>query len=109
MWAALLANASSNMSLMVRPTFIAILKNMAPDEADLLKNLAARDSRIQALEKKYAELFKTGRAVDDADLGTSLGMEVSSICQEFLDMFAILEGENKEATDARYVPLRMPN
>lgn len=38
MWAALLANAASpNKAEMVRPGFITILKQMAPDEANLLK------------------------------------------------------------------------
>jgi hypothetical protein len=37
MWAALLANAAANISMAVRPTFISILKDLAPDEAYLLK------------------------------------------------------------------------
>src|SRR5450432_2161880 len=36
MWAALLANASSEMAKSVRPGFISLLRAMAPDEAELL-------------------------------------------------------------------------
>ena len=47
MWAALLANASSEMGKLVRPSFIKLLQDMAPDEAALLKNLSDRWVRIQ--------------------------------------------------------------
>jgi hypothetical protein len=39
MWAALLANAASSMKKTVRPGFISILREMAPDEAELLNSI----------------------------------------------------------------------
>jgi Abortive infection alpha len=50
MWAALLANASSQAGKVVRPSFISLLREMAPDEAQFLKSLHARNSRLGEIE-----------------------------------------------------------
>jgi hypothetical protein len=52
MWAALLANAAlAEKGSKVRPGFIAILKQMAPDEAELLKIISDMTDEKMALQK----------------------------------------------------------
>jgi hypothetical protein len=72
MWAALLANAASpDTSENVRPGFIAVLRQMAPDEAGLLNWISTRITRTAhvclPLHDLYSDLgFKSGE--DDAHL-----------------------------------------
>ena len=55
MWAALLANASSDMAEIVRPSFISILKEMAPDEARLLSEVARKRDGLFSLPDYWVE------------------------------------------------------
>jgi hypothetical protein len=66
MWAALLANSSlpSNVDL-VRPGFVAILKQMAPDEAALLKALSIKLLEIYKFDFLAGESPRTAVAAKE--------------------------------------------
>ena len=76
MWAALLANASSRNQTIIRPNFISLLKDMAPDEAALLRathmhaeNYIRKDMDWQSLLSSAACFgADIGKAFDDIDL-----------------------------------------
>jgi hypothetical protein len=49
MWAALLANASMERAIVIRPRYIALLRDMVPDEAELLNLLSSVQETIRNL------------------------------------------------------------
>jgi len=60
MWAALLANSSTTMDSLIRPSFIRLLQDMAPDEARLLQAIADRDKEAATLRQTFVgERFNT--------------------------------------------------
>jgi hypothetical protein len=95
MWAALLANASSpEHSANVRPGFIAILKQMAPDEAALLKTVEElTDGHFTLLRPQS---FRSKAALDRA-VGAHNAIHMTRICESF----AKREGEEKDETSSR--------
>ena len=107
MWAALLANASSKMGTIVRPSFISLLRNMAPDEAELLKQLSERDARIALVEadlKHQYDLAASDNSVKVYRVTGDAGAKekVKGIRDEFRKKFRILEGEEEEQTEYRH-------
>src|ERR1700733_2109969 len=60
MWAALLANASSQIGRIVRPSFINLLREMAPDEAQLLCILAEQSTDIEEASAEALRIFREG-------------------------------------------------
>jgi hypothetical protein len=86
MFASLLANASSQKTMFVRPGFIALLKQMAPDEAALLWSI------VQA-----------GREVFVSPIPTAmLGEFESRMAQLSRVHFVAIEGEDDNTENARY-------
>jgi hypothetical protein len=71
MWAALLANASSEMTKSVRLGFISLLRAMSPDEAELLNSICEQVThpKLEArkLSKKQELRAKFGRIVGEDD------------------------------------------
>src|ERR1700733_7293431 len=63
MWAALLANASSRVGRVVRPSFVSLLREMAADEAVLLQSIADRDGRLSDL---YAACLRYTESAEDS-------------------------------------------
>ncbi len=63
MWAALLANASAGDGVVVRPAFLAMLRQMAPDEAVLLKHVR----RLTADHEAWLEDGNTSRTRQELD------------------------------------------
>jgi hypothetical protein len=68
MWAALLANASSDKSGIIRPGFISILRDMASDEAELLNLLASNKVFYTRSDFKDRIRRRKGEDVDEADV-----------------------------------------
>ena len=115
MWAALLANASSEMGKLVRPSFIKLLQDMAPDEAALLKNLSDRWVRIQNIPQhsyrvnkaspkfahdEYEKVLKEREAFEEDR--QALEREETEIIEEFRTKFPSVEGEEDWQRDMRF-------
>ena len=107
MWAALLANASTRNGSGVRPAFIAILRNMAPDEATLLwtiPHLASEFKRI-LIEKGYDAYRIVGLDVrtpvskESYDEAMKVKEETIGRIRTSLPRFA---GEEESAEQARF-------
>ena len=97
MWAALLANAASpNAAGNVRPGFIAILREMSPDEAELLKEMSAQRRDAAILSSNTEKRLTVGeRAVrKDGRKRLRNGLRAA---------FRPLDGEAQKETDARYL------
>lgn len=95
MWAALLANASSQESSeSVRPGFIAILKQMAADEAALLKE-------IEEATDGHAEILRPIRAQSKPALDRAIAVHNINHMTRLRDGFKRL-GEEEATTDSRF-------
>jgi hypothetical protein len=98
MWAALLANAASPASAdKVRPGYIALLKQMSPDEAAILRwvydrNLKLRMKRpierpecfLDELQKVYGELYKSTNGNSDEFTICLSGLEAADLLRKSL-------------------------
>ena len=95
MWAALLANASSpEDSDKVRPGFIAMLKQMAPDEAALLKTIEElSDGHFKLLRPQS---FPSKAALDRA-VQAHNALYMTRVCESFPKR----DGEEKEEAVSR--------
>lgn len=98
MWAALLANAASDMPSIVRPSFFTILREMASDEAELLNAFpdyeADRESSIEELRKVSTRVRKHPPSHLDS---------IKEPLKEGLrSKFRALVGENLRGSDARF-------
>jgi len=84
MWAALLANAASpDYETTVRPTFIATLKQMAPDEARLVKWMWEREKTSDEGKIVFVDV-DIEYAAGDPDLAATLGSCLDSLDSQFL-------------------------
>jgi Abortive infection alpha len=115
MWAALLANASSKKGSVIRPSFITILKNMAADEAGLLKQL---NDGTEAVENIRSEFERRKKAIKEEERGQIIYMsadkdprwvatrlaqeEVEAICAASFERFAALDGESESERQLRH-------
>ena len=108
MWAALLANASSKMRDIVRPSFISLLKNMAPDEAVLLQELFEQRTRINLLEPDFERQVKFVTSLTTTSMSPeeqTLREKMLLIRHEFGSKFVPIEGEGPDDTRLRFMPL----
>jgi hypothetical protein len=117
MWAALLANASSpEKAGKVRPGFIAILKQMAPDEAALLKIVAdftkgsefstpiSADEARKILNTAHDKASERVQAVfPGQSAGSALAEENFRTCKQLLLYSGLAEG-----TELAYLPRLTP-
>jgi hypothetical protein len=96
MWAALLANAASPENVgRIRPTFIAILKQLAPDEASMLKEIAA-------VTVDYVNVLQTTTAGSKEALDRMLKNRTNQMSNRVISAFASLPGETRDETDGRF-------
>ena len=96
MWAALLANAASPENVgKIRPTFIAILKQLAPDEASMLKEIAA-------VTVDYVSVLQTTTAGSKEALDRMLKNRTNQMSNRVITAFASLPGETRDETDRRF-------
>jgi hypothetical protein len=108
MWAALLTNASLETGRMVRPSFISLLREMAPDEAQLLRLLSERWPRIVDLEADLGRQVGlvgeevVGRWLQINKLRDVFRQKEEEVWAEFRNRFAPIEGEDHESNEARY-------
>jgi hypothetical protein len=91
MWAALLANAASDMARAVRPSFVSLLRELAADEAALLN--AIRD---------LTEAQEAAKAAKEYMLSAADWREQDHIFTEFRARFPKIAGEDKAAGDERF-------
>jgi hypothetical protein len=117
MWAALLANASLETGKLVRPSFISLLREMAPDEAQLLRTLSERWPRIADLEAEYRSQIgllgdssgssltaeDLARMRQEAELRDIFAQKENEVWTEFREKFVSIEGEDSESNEARYL------
>jgi hypothetical protein len=108
MWSALLANAANpSSSEQVRPAFIALLKQMSPDEAHLLNwfyaEVKTRQEAIPRLpaEFKFDELSAAYSSLQNAPLGDSFVICLSNL--EASDLIARLDYKVNAEILPRYV------
>ena len=95
MWAALLANASSpEASENVRPGYIALLKQMAPDEAALLKI-------VEELTNGHFTLLRPHRFSSKAALDRAVEAHNTIHMTQIYQSFVKRDGEEKEATEEK--------
>jgi hypothetical protein len=95
MWAALLANAASPETAgIVRPGFIAILKQMAPDEAALLKGIADSTEGYESFLRGFRAPSK--QLLDRAISGWRQGRQIEQLRAGFRR-----ENEDDSTTDLR--------
>jgi hypothetical protein len=106
MWAALLANAASEkVSDTVRPGFIAILRDMAPDEAALLRAVSEQDKEIKLLlqDAKSRRASAKSRRTSDASMNSAARVaRKRSLAGQFREGFRPLANETRDQTLARY-------
>jgi Abortive infection alpha len=112
MWASLLANASSKKGAIVRPTFISLLKNMAPDEAELLRQMAERTERLNYLGPELRTHYKQIAIGCDPEaddylsrrnalwLGFKHGFH--EFCESLERTFVPIAGEEESEKELRY-------
>jgi hypothetical protein len=93
MWAALLANASRS-SMTVRPNFISILRDMAPDEATILCAIPDLMVEVESDQDKYRGLT--------FEEHPDIGAEQNRIMNRFLTNLPDILGETDEARSARF-------
>jgi len=96
MWASLLANAASRENAeIVRPGFAAILRQMAPDEAALLKAIAQ-------LTDEYRARLKSAKAPSKVLLDRQIGAQNALLLHRLTEGFASQDGETEAATQSRF-------
>jgi hypothetical protein len=95
MWAALLANAASaTKGEMVRPGFIAILKQMAPDEVVLLKG-------IVELTDGHRSFLRSFKAASKQDLDRAIAQDIITRTSE-LRVLIMRTEEDRTAAESRF-------
>lgn len=95
MWAALLANtASPTKGEMVRPGFIAILKQMAPDEVVLLKG-------IVELTDGHRSFLRSFKAASKQDLDRAIAQDIITRTSE-LRVLIMRTEEDRTAAESRF-------
>ena len=94
MWAVLLANAASNKAYIVRPTFITLLRELAPDEAALLDSIWVV---YEAIEEKKRHPW-----IHDSDMRTRVRDELNRSINVVRANFRKLAFEDEKETDVRY-------
>jgi hypothetical protein len=95
MWAALLANAASpTKSEMVRPGFIAIMRQMAPDEAVLLKG-------IVELTDGHRSFLRSFRAASKQDLDRAIVQDMITRTSQ-LRVLIMRTEEDRTAVESRF-------
>jgi hypothetical protein len=112
MWASLLANASSKKGAIVRPSFILLLKNMAPDEAELLKQVAERMERSRHIGEELRIQYKLIEKECDPESQNYLNRrqivwnvaqnEFLEFCEELGKAFVLIDGEEQAERELRY-------
>jgi len=98
MWAALLANASSEMAKSVRPGFISLLREMAPDEAELLISIPKLTHAVEAgkrSRREHPDAFPEELLRRDY-------VDSHRLLMESRAAFGRIRGEDDVMTDARY-------
>ena len=123
MWAALLANGSLMAGRLVRPSFIKLLQDMAPDETMLLQEIHHRWQRVNAEptfsnrvkeiknDERYRSLFTVGVMGSDArnvwwqnndKLYDEYRQREAALVGEYGIRFPPLDGEEEGETKARF-------
>jgi len=101
MWAALLANASTDWSAQVRPSFIRLLQDMAPDEAKLMQDFTDGEIDLSMLRKGlHGQRFPTLTDLKNAE--SDLRRKEVAISAEIKKRFAAFAHEDKQATERRF-------
>jgi hypothetical protein len=111
MWATLLASAASDRGQSVRPGFIAILREMAPDEAYMLQLISALPGKF-GMAYEAAGFVVNGRgrkvfvrALENADPAL-LESEMERIQVEYRREFSSVVGEGELEDQLRYEACR---
>jgi hypothetical protein len=95
MWAALLANAASPTNAeQVRPGFVAILKQMAPDEVVLLKG-------IVELTDGHRSFLRSFKAASKQDLDRAIAQDIITRTSE-LRVLIMRTEEDRTAAESRF-------
>ncbi len=101
MWAALLANASSPKGKYVRPGFIRLLQDMAPDEAALLQIILEASKKAQILKDE----FTATRFANLPDLETAksrMSAQLGALFREITPAFPSLPDEDQSNKTLRF-------
>jgi hypothetical protein len=105
MWSALLANAASDIGQIVRPGFIALLREMAPDEAQLLHTIFELPRRLKNVGSGYGFQYEAnGFVKSNFKQGDTreVSFEAERIGKEYRGQFPHIAGKDAKAEEARY-------
>jgi hypothetical protein len=107
MWAALLANASVNRTVVVRLRYIALLREMSPDEAKLLNHLSIVQDTVQGLIAEEDMLMtRTSESHEEIDTkqerSKMIRAELLKIRNALIDDFQAIQDEGSRQKEFRF-------
>jgi hypothetical protein len=101
MWSALLANASSEAAGQIRPSFVRILQDMAPDEARLLQEISDQGQVIEGMRNNFNE-SRYATLSDKRQAENALSIMEHEANRAIERKFMALAGEQPPQTRARF-------
>lgn len=104
MWAALLANAVSGIQFRIRPSFISLLRDMAPDEAQLLHAIQSTTLLAKAYAQKLGvRLVGADLMIETHEQWQMVSIEAETILDKVRYCFPQLDDENEVDYATRFI------